>query len=84
MELFCKEYSKRDVSDKAYSDVAEILEEPVEAVEVKINGLPAQLGQEINKETKTKSEQSSDKQYHDVFGPFLQPVMNLIEQTIIK
>lgn len=48
-----------------------ILEKPVEAVEVKINGLPAQLGQEINKETKTKSEQSSDKQYHDVFGAIL-------------
>ena len=41
-----------------------ILEKPVEAVEVKINGLRLQLGLEIDKETKTKGELSSDKQYH--------------------
>ena len=41
-----------------------ILEKPVEAVEVKINGLRPQLGLEIDKETKTKDELSSDKQYH--------------------
>ena len=57
--VFCKEYSKRDVREKAYSDIAVILEK-----QVKINGLRAQLGREINKETKTKSEQSSHKQCH--------------------
>ena len=29
--LFCKEYSKRDMRVKAYSNVAEISEKPVEA-----------------------------------------------------
>ena len=62
--VFCKEYSKRDVREKAYLDIAEILEKPVKAVEVKIHGLCAQFGREINKQAKTKSEQSSDKQYH--------------------
>ena len=50
--------------EKAYSKIAENLEKPVVAVEVKISGLRAKLGWEINKENKTKNEQSSDKQYH--------------------
>ena len=65
MELLCKKYTKRDdVREKAYSDIAEILEKLDKAVKVKINGLPAQLGREINKENKTKSGQGSHEQYH--------------------
>ena len=50
--------------EKHYSDIAEILEKPVQSVKVKINVLRAQLGREINKENKTKSGQGSDEQYH--------------------
>ena len=52
--IFCKEYSKRNVSEKPYSDIADIIEKPFEPVKVKINGLRAQFGRGIDKENKQK------------------------------
>ena len=48
-DLFCKAHSKWDEKSKAYLDIAELLEKPVESVKVKINGLRTQLGREISK-----------------------------------
>ena len=77
--VFCKAYSKLDLKEKAYFDIAELLEKPVESVKDKINGLRIQLGREINKENKTKSGQGPDEQYHSSWPchgqlQFLQPV----------
>ena len=66
--------------EKAYSGIAETLEKPVKAIKVKINGLSAQLGREIDKENIIKKGQGSYEQYHSSWSfrsqlQFLQPVM---------
>lgn len=42
------------MSEKPYSDIADIIEKPFEPVKVKINGLRAQFGRGIDKENKQK------------------------------
>ena len=59
--IFCKEYSKRNVSEKPYSDIADITEKPFEPVKVKINGLRNLAGDLIKKIN--KSGQGCDEQW---------------------
>ena len=62
-DVFDKEYTKRDVKEIAYTEMASSLDTNIESIKVKINGLRAQLGREVAKVNKTKSGQSTDELY---------------------
>ena len=62
-DAFDKEYTKRDVKEIAYTDIASSLDTNIESIRAKINGLWAQLGREVAKVNKTKSGQSTDELY---------------------
>lgn len=62
-DVFHKDYSKRDIKEIAYTNIAGAFETNVTSVKTKINGLRAQLGREKAKETKTKSGQGADELY---------------------
>ena len=62
-DVFDKEYSKRDVRDVAYTDIASALDVTIESLKAKVNGLRAQFGRELAKVNKTKSGQSTDELY---------------------
>ena len=59
--VFDKEYTKRDVKEITYTVIASSLDTNIESFKAKINGPRAQLGREVAKFNKTKSEQSTDK-----------------------
>ena len=62
-DVFDKEYTKRDVKEIAYTEIASSLDTNIEPIKVKINrhGLRGQLGREVAKVNKTKSGQSTDE-----------------------
>ena len=62
-DVFDKEYTKRDVKEIAYTEIASSLDTNIESIKAKINGLRAQLGREVAKVNKTKSGQSTDELY---------------------
>ena len=62
-DVFDKEYTKRDVKEIAYTEIASSLDKNIESIKAKINELRAQLGREVAKVNKTKSGQSTDELY---------------------
>ena len=62
-DVFDKEYTKRDVKEIAYTEIASSLDTNIEPIKAKINrhGLRGQLGREEAKVNKTKSGQSIDE-----------------------
>ena len=56
-------YSKRNVKEKALSEIKEQLGMEITAIKAKWNSLRAQHGRELAKENKTKSGQSADDLY---------------------
>ena len=62
-DVFDKQYTKRDVKEIAYTEIANSLNTNIESIKTKINGLRAQLGREVAKVNKTKSGQSTDELY---------------------
>ena len=66
-DVFDKEYTKRDVKEIAYTEIASSLDTSIESIKVKINGLRAQLGREVTKVNKTKSRQSTDELYASIW-----------------
>ena len=62
-DVFDKEYTKRDVKEIAYTEIASSLDTNIESIKAKINGLRAQLGREVAKVNKTKRGQSTDELY---------------------
>ena len=62
-EMFDKQYTKWDVKEIAYTEIASSLDTNIESIKTKINGLRAQLGSEVAKVNKTKSGQSADELY---------------------
>ena len=80
-DVFDKEYTKRDVKEIAYTEIASSLDANIETIKAKINRLRAQLGREVAKVNKTKSGQSTDELYvfpwiHFDRLSFLLPVIN--------
>ena len=63
-DVFDKHYTKRDVKEIAYKEIADSLDTNIESIKTKINGLRAQLGREVAKVNKTKSGQSTDDLYN--------------------
>ena len=62
-DCFDKEYSKRDLKDIAYTEIASVLDVTITSLKTKINGLRAQFGRELAKVNKTKSGPSTDELY---------------------
>ena len=62
-DVFDKEYTKRDVKEIAYTEIASPLDTNIESIKAKINGSRDQLGREVAKVNKTKSRQSTDEFY---------------------
>ena len=62
-DIYHPDYLKRDMKEIGYSEIATALNTTNASVKTKINGLRAQLGQEITKEKTTKSGQSTDELY---------------------
>ena len=54
-EMFDKQYTKWDVKEIAYTEIASSLDTNIESIKTKINGPRAQLGREVAKVNKTKS-----------------------------
>ena len=54
-DVYHTDYSKRDVKEIAYSEIATSLETNIPSIKTKINRLRAQLGKELTKEKNTKS-----------------------------
>ena len=61
--VFDEEYTKRDIKEIAYTEIASSLDTNIESIKAKINGLRAQLGREVAKVNKTKRGQSTDELY---------------------
>ena len=61
-DVFDKQYSKRDVREIAYTEIASALD-VLESLKTKINSIRAQFGSELAKVNKTKSGQSTDELY---------------------
>ena len=61
--VFDKEYTKQDVKEIAFTEIASSLDTNIESIIAKINGLRAQLGREVVKANKAKSGQSTDELY---------------------
>ena len=62
-DVFDKEYTKQDVKEIAFTEIASSLDTNIESIIGKINGLRAQLGREVVKANKAKSGQSTDELY---------------------
>ena len=72
-------YSKRDVIEKALSEIKEELGTEINTIKCKSNSLRSQHGRELAKKSKTKSAQSTD----DICGsswPFMEK-MRFVEQV---
>ena len=69
-DVFDKSYSKRDVKESAYSEIAESLDTNIALVKAKINNLRTQFGKELSKERRTKSGQSTDELYSSKWAHF--------------
>ena len=69
-DMFGSEYTKRQVREAAYKEIAEVLGENWTLSEItsKIINLQVQLGRELKKTTKTKSGQSKDEAYRSTWA----------------
>ena len=56
-DLYHPDYSKRDIKELAYTEIATAFDTNNSSVKSKINGLRAQLGRELSKVKTTKSGQ---------------------------
>ena len=79
-DVFDQEYTKRDVKEIAYTEIASSLDTNIESIKAKINGLRDQLGRKVAKVNKTKSGQSTDELYasswiHYDYLSFLLPLI---------
>ena len=79
-DVFNKDYSKRDIKDTTYKEIAEVFGCNITSMKSKINGLRAQHGPEMAKVNKTKSGESIDELYMSTWAhyqnlAFLQSVM---------
>ena len=72
-------YSKRDVREKALSEIKEELGIEINTIKSKWNSLRAQHGRELAKESKTKSGQSTDDVYESSW-PFMEK-MRFVKQV---
>ena len=83
-DVLHKDYTKRNVKEITYSNVTDVFETEINSVKTIINGLRAQLECKLAKESKTKSEESTDVMYARIwvyYGHlfFLLPVMRAAE-----
>ena len=53
-DVFDQEYTKRDVKEIAYTEIASSLDTNIESIKAKINGLRAQLGRGVARSTKPR------------------------------
>ena len=60
-DVFDRHYTKRDIKEIAYTEIASSLDINIESIKAKIDGLRAQLGREVAKVNKPKSGQSTDE-----------------------
>ena len=75
-----KDYSTRDVKDTEYKEIAGVFRSNITSINGKTNGLRAQYGRDVAKMNKTKSGQSTDEIYMNIWVHlqslvFSQPVM---------
>ena len=70
LDMIDSEYTKREVREVTYKEIAEKLGETWTLSEIKgkIDNLRAQLGRELKKTKKTKSGQSRDKVYRSLWA----------------
>ena len=83
-DIFSKEYTKREVRERAYAELAENFDSSSAILKAKINTLRAQLSREMAKELKTESSQATDEKYVSKWMffeqlKFLRPVMTTIK-----
>ena len=62
-DIFSKEYTKGEVKERAYAELAEHFDSSPATAKAKINALRTQLGREMAKESKTKSGLATDEKY---------------------
>ena len=62
-DIYHTDYSKRDLKEIAYTEIATSLDTNITSIKAKINSLRTQLGREMAKEKCTKSGQSTDELY---------------------
>ena len=62
-DIFSNKYTKREVKERAYAELAKHFDSSSAIVKAKVNALRAQLGREMAKESKTKSGQATDEKY---------------------
>ena len=62
-DIYHTDYSKRDLKEMAYTEIATSLDTNITSVKAKINNLRTQLGRVMAKEKSTKSGQSTDRLY---------------------
>ena len=60
-DIYQTDYSKRDLKEIAYTEIATSLDTNITSIKTKINSLRTQLGREMAKEKSTKSGQSTDE-----------------------
>ena len=83
-DVLHKDYTKRNVKEITYSNLADVFETEINSIKTIINGLRSQLRCKLAKERKTKNEQSTDGMYTRIlvrYGhlDFLLPVMGAAE-----
>ena len=62
-DIHHKDYSKRDLKEIAYSDIAESFDINIASIKTKINNVRTHFRKELSKERSTKSGQSTDELY---------------------
>ena len=62
-DIYHTDYSKRDLKEIAYTEIATSLDTNITSIKAKINRLRTQFGREMVKENSTKSGQSTDELY---------------------
>ena len=65
-----KDYSTRDVKDTEYKEIAGVFRSNITSINGKTNGLRAQYGRDVAKMNKTKSGQSTDEIYMNIWVHF--------------
>ena len=66
-DVLHKNYTKRNVKEITYSNLTNVFETEINSVKTIINGLRVQLEFKLAKESKTKSEQSTDVMYSRIW-----------------
>ena len=62
-DVYHTDYTNRDIKEIAYTEIATSLDTNIPSIKTKLNGLRAELGQEMSKEKSNKSGQSSYELY---------------------